>query len=106
MYSSNTCPNCDPVKVKLEGRVDGTSDWVVIFYGNLPWKFTSPARNDQRQNIDSTYESPDPSLVSTTTQLSNEVAYLDYKVTIRQTRVATNTEYYFGDIEIPGIILP
>ena len=107
MYSSNVNANKDPVRVLLQGRLDANSSWVRIFVGDLPWKDTSPGRNEQGLTIVSTYLSPDTSLVSTSVPLSDNVeAYLDYRVFIRQTRNTAATEYFFADIEIPGEIMP
>lgn len=106
MYSSNVNADKDPVRVLLQGRVDATSSWVRIFNENLPWKDTSPGRNVQGLTIDSTYSSPDTNLVFTSVPIDNVVAYLDYRVLIRQTRNTAATEYFFADIEIPGEIMP
>ena len=58
----------------FEGRVDATSDWVLIHQGDLPWKndISFPRNRIPGLDISSTYMSADNSFVST------EVSFYDY----------------------------
>jgi len=72
VYASNDCPECDPVSYILEGRVEETSDWVLVHQGDLPWKTETsfPRNRVPGLGISSTYMAADKSFVFTEVSFS------------------------------------
>lgn len=105
VYSHNNCPNCDAVAYILEGRVDSSSPWVEIGSGNFPWIDPTPGRNPRGVTINSTWESPDPNLVSTEVFFSSNGAdYLEYKLTFTASRDPNASHIQLAEIELPGFV--
>lgn len=109
VYASNNCPYCDPVRYALFGRKDSNSDFLQISVNDLPWieEGRWVPRNYYRGiTINSSYSSGDESLSYTEISLDNTEAYLDYKVLFLGTRVNNMNTLYFGEIELPGLLMP
>ena len=91
----------------VSGRVDDSSDWVVISQGDLPWhEGDIPGRNARGNPIDeSTYESGDVRRVYTEVLFEdNAVAYLHYKLQFPESRNGGDG-LQFSEVELPGFIL-
>jgi hypothetical protein len=105
IYAHNNCPNCDPAKYKVEGRIDSSNPWALVAEGDLPWLTTGrPGSNDLGLTINSSYSSGDTSLSFTEALFSNSAAFVEYKVTFPETR-RDSTLLQFAEIELPGQIL-
>ena len=109
VFSTNTCSDCDPVAYILEGRVDASSTWVQIAGGDLPWKPTGGfyvGRNAQLLPINSSFEEGDTTHTFTEVSFaSNSASYLEYKLTITETRGATASNWAAAEFELPGLLL-
>lgn len=105
VYSSKHYPGRDPVTYILEGRTDSGSPWQFVAQGDFEWKSQSnPPRNGSGNQINSSYESGDPSR-SFTTAVSFPVvttAYLDYRISL--TTRSDPAYLKFAEIELPGEI--
>ena len=105
VYSSKHYPDRDPVTYILEGRTDSGSPWQFVAQGDFEWKSQSnPPRNGSGNQINSSYESGDPSKTFTV-PVSFPVlttAYLDYKITL--TTRSDPAFLKFAEIELPGEI--
>ena len=91
----------------VSGRVDDSSDWVVISQGDLPWREGAlPGRNDRGKLIDrSTYESADDRRVHTEVLFEdNAAAYLHYKLQFPESRNGGDI-VQFSEVELPGYLL-
>ena len=109
VYSIDNCEGCDPTAFILEGRVDGSSSWVGISEGDLPWKSnelgTTP-RNSVGMDISSTYGAGDPDLSFTEVSLGrNNAFYREYKVTFTEGRNPEQTRWSASQIELPGLVM-
>ena len=92
----------------LEGRSDSSLPWSVIAADDLEWASWSPlpGRNEQGLPINSSYESGDMSRIFTEVPFyGNSDAYLEYKVSF-ESRGVDQTYVQFGEVELPGMLLP
>jgi len=105
VYASNECTNCDPVTYSLEGRSESNDTWTEISNGNLPWIDAAPGRNNQGQDVSSTYESADLNLAfAEVTLLSNTMEFLQYKLTFPLTRDPSSNSLQFAEVEVSGVL--
>ena len=106
VYAQNNCKPCDPVSYVLHGRVDSSSALVDVAEGDFDWIDSAPSRNGNGLQISSTYESGDINHSFTEVQLdTNNAAYLEYKLEF-VSRVASYRYLQFGEVELPGLLLP
>ena len=90
----------------VSGRVDETSEWVMISEGDLPWRYvtSNPARNARGLGIASTYESGDSRREYTeVTFEENTAAFMHYKVQFPDSRNGGDA-VQFSEVELPGYL--
>ncbi len=105
IYTHNNCPSCDPVDYIVEGRVDSSSQWIVIAQGDFAWKDASLGRNSRGISIQSNYDLGDETLNFEEVPFSNNrQAFLEYKVTFPTTRAVDSSYLYLAELELPGIL--
>ncbi|KAL7539583.1 hypothetical protein ACHAXR_009408 [Thalassiosira sp. AJA248-18] len=112
LYTAQSCTNCHPLSFVLEGRVDSASPWVEIDSNEIRdiadglLGFNA----DIGEPIVSTYENGDSNHAYTTVHFhSHSAAYLDYKITFvvrGDTNGSPPNSFMFGEIEIPGMLMP
>ena len=114
IYTGASCGKCDPVTYILEGRTDpmrrrlqNTTEWVEIGSGQLPWYSDAIGRNPGGLAIDSSYEDGDSALQFTSISYPTQSAsYIEYRLSFPETRNPLSNTLRFGDVEIPGMLLP
>ncbi len=105
LYTSNTATNADPATYVLEGRSKPDGPWELIGAGDLDMSITS--RNNRGFPIESTYESADNNYTHWEVSFANNTkAYWDYKISLPTMRNPTQSTLQFGEVELPGVILP
>ena len=98
-------PDCDPVTFNVEGRATRNGAWTPIGSGDLPWKDAALNRNAMGQSITSSPDSGDTALYYTEINLTNNAAFLDYKLTFDETRSPDSTYLQFAEVELSGFVM-
>ena len=105
LYTSNTATTADPASYILEGRPTPDEPWETIGAGDLDMSIIS--RNDRGYPIESTYESGDVNYTYWEVSFSNNTkAYWEYKLSVPTLRNPDQSTLQFGEVELPGLILP
>jgi len=107
LYPSHANKNYDPKTYLLEGRVNSTLPWIFIAEGEFPGVAQGLPRNNKTGVINSSYESGDP--VRSFTSIDYHThgdAYLEYRLSFPEPRAYNKASIQFGEIEIPGMMLP
>ena len=106
-YPSHAGKGYDPKTYLLEGRVNSTLPWTFIAEGEFPGVAQGLPRNNKTGVINSSYESGDPTRSFTSIDYhTHGDAYLEYKLSFPVQRAYNLNSIQFGEIEIPGMMLP